>query len=249
MSTRQFAGRFGHYNHDNATWEIKEPQQPLGTGFGYAEVILGLLCATPLNECLGCKNSLRIQSAVAAASLSRLRSIPVPDAKVEIAQLTSNNSSSNGSNSHKTTNSLPPSSRALPTVSTSTAPSSPSGRRSSNERRGSPLLPTTKPPSCSKLLPHVLHSVTLYVIGIVGNLVGVAVADRLGRRHVLLFSAALLSACMLAICSLTAQPKERCLQRGCRPWRDWEASISKCDARGGVLKESREREKQNVEIM
>ncbi|PLB48749.1 sugar transporter [Aspergillus steynii IBT 23096] len=49
----------------------------------------------------------------------------------------------------------------------------------------------------------LLMSVVVYVIGIAGNLAGVIVADRLGRRRVLLISAALLAACMLSIGGLT----------------------------------------------
>ncbi|KAL4971692.1 hypothetical protein BDW66DRAFT_145611 [Aspergillus desertorum] len=54
----------------------------------------------------------------------------------------------------------------------------------------------------------LLMSVIVYVIGIVGNLAGVAITDRLGRRRVLLFSAAVLGVCMLAIGGLTARPTD-----------------------------------------
>ena len=64
MSTWQFASRFRRYNHQKEIWELRGRQQSLGTGWGYAGVILGLLFATPLKERLGRRNNLWIQSAV-----------------------------------------------------------------------------------------------------------------------------------------------------------------------------------------
>ncbi|CAG8905422.1 unnamed protein product [Penicillium egyptiacum] len=51
----------------------------------------------------------------------------------------------------------------------------------------------------------LLMSVVVYIIGIVANLVGMALTDKLGRRIVMLWSATLLGACMLIIGGLTAK--------------------------------------------
>ena len=49
----------------------------------------------------------------------------------------------------------------------------------------------------------LLMSVIVYIIGIIGNLTGMFMADRLGRRNVLLPASGLLGACMLTIGGLT----------------------------------------------
>ncbi|TPR02731.1 Glutathione S-transferase, C-terminal domain family protein [Aspergillus niger] len=49
----------------------------------------------------------------------------------------------------------------------------------------------------------LLMSVIVYIIGIVGNLTGMFMADRLGRRNVLLPASGILGSCMLTISGLT----------------------------------------------
>ncbi|KAL4811683.1 high-affinity glucose transporter [Aspergillus spinulosporus] len=325
MSTRQFASRFGYYNYDKEIWELNERQQSLGTGLGYAGVILGLLFGTPLNERFGRKNSLWIQSAVvsvgviiestcqtsyaqflvgktivyfgggiatniipvyqgecapqalrgvmtgayntflmigglaaalivylcrhvtgdwawrsvvvaqiaipfinwlslpilpespywlmqrdrldeAAVSLSRLRAISLPDAKVEIDvlrqqqhQLQSHDRQSASSwyacftdriNLRRTVIAI--------------------GSQTFQQAQGISFVANYQAVFLQQIgfRQVLLMSVIVYVIGIIGNLAGVAITDRLGRRHVLLFSAALLSACMLIIGGLTARPTD-----------------------------------------
>ncbi|KAL6230152.1 hypothetical protein BDW75DRAFT_223388 [Aspergillus navahoensis] len=325
MSTRQFASRFGYYNHSKGTWELSEQQQSLGTGLGYAGVLLGLLCATPMNERLGRKNSLCIQSAVvgvgviiestcktsyaqflvgkiiayfgggiasnvipvyqgecapqalrgvmagtynaflmvgglvaalivylcrhitgdwawrvvvvaqiaipiinwlslptlpespywlmqrgrldeAAASLSRLRAIPLPEAKVKIACLRQLNQLQKEQQPHDQSSSSWSACftnrinlrRTIIVV----------GAQVFQQAMGISFVANYQAVFLQQIgfRQVLLMSVVVYVIGIVGNITGVAVTDRLGRRPLLLFSAALLSACMLTIGGLTAKP-------------------------------------------
>ncbi|KAL4903989.1 hypothetical protein BDW74DRAFT_185723 [Aspergillus multicolor] len=326
MSTQQFASHFGSYSHDKEAWELTERQQSLGTGLGFAGVILGLLCATPLNERLGRKNSLWIQSAVvtvgviiestcqtsyaqflvgkvivyfgggiasnvipvyqgecapqalrgvmagaynaflmvgglaaalivylcrhittdwawrsvvvaqiaipfvnwlslpilpespywlmrrgrlaeAAASLSRLRAISHPDAQVEIAllhqqqqhQLQSQDYASASSWSACVTDRV----NLRRTVIAV-------GAQIFQQAQGISFVANYQAVFLQQIgfRQVLLMSVIVYVIGIVGNLVGVAITDQLGRRYVLFFSAAMLSACMLTIGGLTAHPTD-----------------------------------------
>ncbi|RAL13451.1 high-affinity glucose transporter [Aspergillus homomorphus CBS 101889] len=326
MSTRQFASRFGSYNHAQESWALSERQQSLGTGLGYAGVILGLLCATPLNERFGRKRSLWIQSAVvcvgviiestcqtsyaqflvgkaivyfgggiasnvipvyqgecapqnlrgvmagtynvflmvgglvaalivylcrhittdwawrgvvvaqiaipvlnwlslpilpespywlmqrgrleeAAASLARLRAISLADAQAEIAQL---------EQQHQVQNQLRQQEQDQ-SASWSSCFTDPINRRRTIICVGAQVFQQAQGISFvanyqAIFLQQIgfrqvlLMSVIVYVIGIAGNLTGVAITDRLGRRLVLLVSAALLSACMLTIGGLTATP-------------------------------------------
>ncbi|KAL4794756.1 high-affinity glucose transporter [Aspergillus venezuelensis] len=326
MSTQQFASHFGYYNHDKETWELSERQQSLGTGLGYIGVILGLLCATPLNERLGRKNSLWIQSAVvsvgviiestcktsyaqflvgktivyfgggiasnvipvyqgecapqslrgimagtynaflmvgglaaalivylcrhittdwawrsvvvaqiaipvinwlslpilpespywlmqrgrldeAAASLSRLRAISLADAEVEIAllqqqqlhQLQSHNNQSASSWSACFTDRVNLR-RTMIAI----------GAQIFQQAQGISFVANYQAVFLQQIgfRQVLLMSVIVYLIGIVGNLAGVAITDHLGRRYVLFFGAAMLSACMLTIGGLTARPTD-----------------------------------------
>ncbi|KAF7595577.1 hypothetical protein BBP40_005612 [Aspergillus hancockii] len=51
----------------------------------------------------------------------------------------------------------------------------------------------------------LLMSVVVYVIGVVANMFSLMTTDRMGRRRVLLYSAALLGACMVTIGALTSR--------------------------------------------
>ncbi|OJZ81401.1 hypothetical protein ASPFODRAFT_703877 [Aspergillus luchuensis CBS 106.47] len=70
MSLTQFNRHFGYYDPVQQAWSLSNRQQSLGTGLGYVGVILGLVCGTPLNERLGRRNSLWVQSAVATAGVA-----------------------------------------------------------------------------------------------------------------------------------------------------------------------------------
>ncbi|KAF7183311.1 hypothetical protein CNMCM7691_003224 [Aspergillus felis] len=70
MSSSQFVRTFGSFDPVQQTWSLTPNQQSLGTGLGYAGVILGLLCGSPLNERLGRKKSLWIQSFIVAVGVT-----------------------------------------------------------------------------------------------------------------------------------------------------------------------------------
>lgn len=70
MSLTQFNRHFGSYDPAQQAWSLSNRQQSLGTGLGYVGVILGLVCGTPLNERLGRRNSLWVQSAVVTAGVA-----------------------------------------------------------------------------------------------------------------------------------------------------------------------------------
>ncbi|RAH73836.1 hexose carrier protein [Aspergillus aculeatinus CBS 121060] len=334
MSSQQFARRFGHYSHPQEIWVLSDRQQSLGTGLGYAGVILGLLCATPLNERFGRKNSLWIQSAVvsvgviiestcqtsyaqflvgkavvyfgggiasnvipvyqgecapqalrgvmagtynvflmvgglvaalivylcrhipsdwawrgvvvaqiaipllnwislpllpespywlmhrgrldeAGASLARLRGIPLADAQVEVARLQQQQQQQQQSQKPQQNQAQHPDESS----SWAVCFTNPIYRRRTAICVGAQVFQQAQGISFvanyqAVFLQQIgfrqvlLMSVVVYVIGIAGNLTGVAVTDRLGRRLVLLVSAALLAACMLTIGGLTCTPTD-----------------------------------------
>ncbi|KAF4180769.1 hypothetical protein CNMCM8694_007768 [Aspergillus lentulus] len=70
MSSSQFARTFGSFDPVQQRWSLTSNQQSLGTGLGYAGVILGLLCGSPLNKRLGRKRCLWIQSFVVAVGVT-----------------------------------------------------------------------------------------------------------------------------------------------------------------------------------
>ncbi|RAH81926.1 high-affinity glucose transporter [Aspergillus japonicus CBS 114.51] len=334
MSSQQFASRFGHYSHVQGAWVLSDRQQSLGTGLGYAGVILGLLCATPLNERFGRKKSLWIQSAVvsvgvviestcetsyaqflvgkavvyfgggiasnvipvyqgecapqalrgvmagtynvflmvgglvaalivylcrhipgdwawrgvvvaqiaipvlnwislpilpespywlmqrgrrdeAGVSLARLRGIPLADARVEVARLQQQQQLQKQQQQHQEDQQQPDESSS----SWSLCFTNPIHHRRTIIYVGAQVFQQAQGISFvanyqAVFLQQIgfrqvlLMSVIVYVIGIAGNLTGVAIADRLGRRLVLLVSAALLGACMLTIGGLTCTPTD-----------------------------------------
>ncbi|OJJ97680.1 hypothetical protein ASPACDRAFT_62658 [Aspergillus aculeatus ATCC 16872] len=319
MSSQQFARRFGHYSPPQETWVLSDRQQSLGTGLGYAGVILGLLCATPLNERFGRKNSLWIQSAVvsvgviiestcktsyaqflvgkavvyfgggiasnvipvyqgecapqalrgvmagtynvflmagglvaalivylcrhiaipllnwislpllpespywlmhrgrldeAGVSLARLRGISLADAKLEVARLQQQQQQQQSQKPQQNQGQHHDESSSWAVCFTN-----PIYRRRTAICVGAQVFQQAQGISFvanyqAVFLQQIgfrqvlLMSVVVYVIGIAGNLAGVAVTDRLGRRLVLLVSAALLAACMLTIGGLTCTPTD-----------------------------------------
>ncbi|KAJ5456500.1 hypothetical protein N7530_011774 [Penicillium desertorum] len=64
MSSPQFVQNFGVLDPATHTWALTSQQQSLGTGLGYVGVIFGIFCGSPINERLGRKNTLWIQSAI-----------------------------------------------------------------------------------------------------------------------------------------------------------------------------------------
>jgi MFS family permease len=70
MSSSQFACTLGSFDPVQQRWSLTSNQQSLGTGLGYAGVILGLLCGSPLNERLGRKKCLWIQSFIVAVGVT-----------------------------------------------------------------------------------------------------------------------------------------------------------------------------------
>ncbi|KAJ5474494.1 sugar transporter [Penicillium sp. IBT 31633x] len=64
MSSSQFVHRFGSLNPATQAWALTSQQQSLGTGVGYIGVIVGVLAGAPMNEKLGRKNTLWIQTLV-----------------------------------------------------------------------------------------------------------------------------------------------------------------------------------------
>ncbi|CAI7604035.1 unnamed protein product [Penicillium viridicatum] len=64
MSSSQFVHNFGSLDPVTKTWALSSQQQSLGTGLGYVGVIIGVFGGSPINERLGRKNALWIQSAV-----------------------------------------------------------------------------------------------------------------------------------------------------------------------------------------
>ncbi|KAJ5258459.1 hypothetical protein N7524_010015 [Penicillium chrysogenum] len=69
MSSPQFVQNFGVLDPATHTWALTSQQQSLGTGLGYVGVILGISCGSPINERLGRKNTLWIQSAIVTVGI------------------------------------------------------------------------------------------------------------------------------------------------------------------------------------
>ncbi|KAJ5110083.1 hypothetical protein N7532_002728 [Penicillium argentinense] len=69
MSSSQFVENFGSLDPATNTRALTSYQQSLGTGLGYVGVIVGVVCGSPLNELLGRKNTLWIQSAIVAVGV------------------------------------------------------------------------------------------------------------------------------------------------------------------------------------
>ncbi|KAJ9486479.1 hypothetical protein VN97_g6870 [Penicillium thymicola] len=64
MSSSQFVQNFGSLDPVTNEWALSAQQQSLGTGLGYVGVIIGVFGGSPINERLGRKNALWIQSVV-----------------------------------------------------------------------------------------------------------------------------------------------------------------------------------------
>jgi sugar porter (SP) family MFS transporter len=64
MGSSQFVQNFGSLDPVTNEWTLSSKQQSLGTGLGYVGVIIGVFGGSPINERLGRKNALWIQSAV-----------------------------------------------------------------------------------------------------------------------------------------------------------------------------------------
>ncbi|KAJ5648807.1 Major facilitator superfamily domain general substrate transporter [Penicillium longicatenatum] len=64
MSSSQFIQNFGSSNPVTEEWTLSSQQQSLGTGLSYVGVIIGVFSGSPINERLGRRNTLYIQSAV-----------------------------------------------------------------------------------------------------------------------------------------------------------------------------------------
>ncbi|CAG8188993.1 unnamed protein product [Penicillium olsonii] len=62
MSSTQFVSNYGQLDPVTDTWALTSNQQSLGTGLGYVGVIVGVFGGSPVNERLGRKNTLWIQS-------------------------------------------------------------------------------------------------------------------------------------------------------------------------------------------
>ncbi|KAL3496388.1 general substrate transporter [Aspergillus germanicus] len=69
LSSPQFIQNFGTVDPITHERVLSSYQQSLGTGLGYVGVIIGILCGSPMNERLGRKNTLWIQSAIVTAGI------------------------------------------------------------------------------------------------------------------------------------------------------------------------------------
>ncbi|KAE8145672.1 general substrate transporter [Aspergillus avenaceus] len=69
MSSKQFIHTFGSYRPDQQAWALSSKQQSVGTGVGYAGVILGVICGTPINERFGRKMTLLMQAVIVSVGV------------------------------------------------------------------------------------------------------------------------------------------------------------------------------------
>ncbi|KAL3442370.1 hexose carrier protein [Aspergillus insuetus] len=69
LSSPQFIQNFGTVDPITHERVLSSYQQSLGTGLGYVGVIIRILCGSPMNERLGRKNTLWIQSAIVTAGI------------------------------------------------------------------------------------------------------------------------------------------------------------------------------------
>jgi sugar porter (SP) family MFS transporter len=69
MSSDKFTERFGTYSINANAWSLTPSQQSVGTGVGYVGVILGLLAASPVNEQLGRKKTMFLQTGVVTVGI------------------------------------------------------------------------------------------------------------------------------------------------------------------------------------